>query len=306
MYSFDIKKLCLNHYSSNNITIYDTSALFKVSIRSFYYWKANKHFIKLPHNRISKITPTIKCYIRAYVLRIKTIDILRLINILYNKFEVVISQSYMYDILKKLNFTYKNVHNKVICNHKSFHNKNVRKFIYKCNSFDQNKLVSIDESSFNTLMIPTKGWYKKGHKLVKYTKSSTKRIRYSLLCAISNDKILLFKLFKGSINSTQFCSFMSEFNKKYKNRHIIIDNASIHKTIKVRQIMKISSNELLFNVPYNSESNPIEMLFNQLKCYVRKDFPNNEKKLIRSIKKHLKNIPSTSLYNYFTHVLNMK
>jgi len=262
MYSLDIKNLCINHYNSNDITIYDTSNLFKVSVRSFYYWKANKYLIKSLHKRVSKITPFIKCFIRTYVLRIKTINVSRLIDILFKKFKISISQSYFYDILKKLNFTYKNVYNKVICNHKSFHYKNVRKFIRKCNSIDPNKLVSIDESSFNTLMIPTKGWNKKGHGLVKYIKSSTKRIRYSLLCAISNNKILLFKFFhKGSINGAQFCSFMEEFNKKYKNRHIIIDNASIHKTIKVQQIVKKSKNELLFNVPCNSESNPIEMLF---------------------------------------------
>ena len=91
-------------------------------------------------------------------------------------------------------------------------------------------------------------------------------------------------------------------NKKYKNHLLLYDNASPHKSLLLRQLIKDSKNILLYCVPYHPETNPIEEFFSQLKHYIRKRSPqdyNEIKTVIREILQN--NIKKKHLENYFKH-----
>jgi transposase len=49
-----------------------------------------------------------------------------------------------------------------------------------------------------------------------------------------------------------------------------MDNAVIHKSIKIREKIEKSGNNLLYSVPYHPETNAIEEFFNQLKHYIKR------------------------------------
>ncbi len=60
-------------------------------------------------------------------------------------------------------------------------------------------------------------------------------------------------------------------------------NARIHYSKIIKQYINTTSNKLLFNIPYNPETNPIEMYFSKFKRLVRSK-SDNENNLMRIIK----------------------
>jgi len=63
-----------------------------------------------------------------------------------------------------------------------------------------------------------------------------------------------------------------------------MDNAFIHRSNIIRQIIKESNNDLLYSVPYHPETNAIEEFFSQLKHYIKKESPNTYEDIERVIK----------------------
>ena len=91
-------------------------------------------------------------------------------------------------------------------------------------------------------------------------------------------------------------------NNKYKDYLVLYDNASPHKSLLLRQLIKDSGNHLLYCVPYHPETNPIEEFFSQLKHYIRKSSPQDYKEISNIIKEILKTkIKKIHLENYFKH-----
>ena len=59
-------------------------------------------------------------------------------------------------------------------------------------------------------------------------------------------------------------------HSKYKNYLVIMDNAVIHKSKIIREIIENDNNLLIYSVPYHPETNSIEEFFRQLKHYIKK------------------------------------
>ena len=94
------------------------------------------------------------------------------------------------------------------------------------------------------------------------------------MVAISYNKIIGWKLYenlKGCIIEEQLIEFYkNNINRKYRNYLILMDNASPHKSLLLWKLIKDSGNSLLYCIPYNPQTNPIEEFFSQLKHYIRK------------------------------------
>jgi hypothetical protein len=75
-------------------------------------------------------------------------------------------------------------------------------------TFDSNKIVSIDEASFDTHLNPKFGWSKKGQKIVKNI-CTPKRKRKTLTLAVTKNKIIVYNLISGASNTANFKSFTS-------------------------------------------------------------------------------------------------
>jgi transposase len=130
--------------------------------------------------------------------------------------------------------------------------------------------------------------------------------RYNLLFAISAGKIIdyvLYKDLKGGLKTTNIIEFYNNSIKnKYKNYLIIMDNAVIHRSKIIRQIIEESNNDLLYSVPYHPETNAIEEFFSQLKHYIKKESPNTYEDIERVIKDIITTkIKREHLTNYLKH-----
>jgi len=144
--------------------------------------------------------------------------------------------------------------------------------------------------------------HSKDYKLtaVKYYLTHNKTMRY--VCNKIVDYVL-YKDIKGGLKTTNIIEFYNNSIKdKYKNYLIIMDNAVIHRSKIIRQIIEESNNDLLYSVPYHPETNAIEEFFSQLKHYIKKESPNTYEDIERVIKDIITTkIKREHLTNYLKH-----
>ena len=176
--------------------------------------------------------------------------------------------------------------------------KNLEKYNYK-------KTICLDETSIYLNMTLSYGRSKSGTRVIKKTTKYPYK-RYNLLCAISSNKVVGWNLYperKGGVKTIDIIEFYNNCIKnKYENHLIIMDNAVIHKSKIIKNIIENSNNELLYSVPYHPETNAIEEFFSQLKHYIKKESPNTYDDIHKVIKDTiLTKIKKEHLKNYLKH-----
>ena len=156
--------------------------------------------------------------------------------------------------------------------------------------------ISIDESAVYLCTHGNYGWSKKGTECE--IKGKTKIKKLSLALAISRKKVVGFTLRQRSFNAKTFNKFMMEKVRKNndKNQKYFLDNAKIHHA-------KILNNKIktncIYNIPYYSKFNPIEMFFNSLKRYLNSIYVKSISSLRRHISFFIQTVNSIELTNYF-------
>ena len=209
------------------------------------------------------------------------------------KFKTKISKSYLYVIIKKLNLTKKKYRKRNIFKSKDKWMNDKRKFKKIMSKCKIDNIISIDETSIDTLITDNYGWSLKGKRILKKI-FNVKRIRWTLICGISNKKIVSKMLIKGSAKKEDFNNFMGGLPK---NKIYLMDNARIHHNKDLKLLFK---DKIVYNVPYSPETNPIEMFFSELKSNLRKELSINEKTINKCINK----CNNKNLNKYFNHSLS--
>ena len=79
----------------------------------------------------------------------------------------------------------------------------------------------------------------------------------------------MFSNTSSKIDSNIFLFFLKRIVKNNQRKLIIVDNAKIHKTEKIKELIRLSNNEILYTVPYSPRLNAIEHFFSQFKHYIK-------------------------------------
>jgi len=107
---------------------------------------------------------------------------------------------------------------------------------------------------------------------------------------------------KGGINSERLYDFLQEnITSKYKNKLIIMDNASSHRNQKIKDLVN-KDNEILYSVPYQHFTNAIENWFSVLKSKLQKKEGLTYNHLQSNIENVLRDIPLITFKNIFKGV----
>ena len=116
--------------------------------------------------------------------------------------------------------------------------------------------------------------------------------KYTGIFAISSKGVIGYEVYKkGGINSNRMIDFINKFiNGEYKNKLIILDNASCHRNKLVKDVIK-KDNNLLYTVPYQHYTNAIEGYFNVLKSRLQKKKGLTYYELVKNVKDVLDEIP---------------
>ena len=307
----DYKETAVKYYLENKEDMRNTCKIFKCKFQSLARWiktYKNKGNInrKTRKNHNLKITPEIEKFVKEYVRKYNTTTLWELSKLVNEKFKVHLTDTSIYNILHKHKLTRKRLRSKYYPEKREGQEKeDLETFYKKLNDFDYKRTICLDETSIYLNMTLTYGRSRSGSRVIKKTNKYPYK-RYNLLCAISADKVVGWKLYperKGGIKTTDILEFYDEFiQSKYKNYLIIMDNAVIHKSKIIRETIENSKNELLYSVPYHPETNSIEEFFTLLKHYIKKESPNTYEDIYNTIKETLeKKITREHLTNYLKH-----
>lgn len=150
-------------------------------------------------------------------------------------------------------------------------------------SYHPRQLICIDESASNEKTGWRKyAWAPRGFSAT-YVGSIKRTVRWSILPALSYDGYIGTPLVvHGSITREillewlqndvlPFCNPYSE-EEPTERSVIVLDNASIHRGLEIRELCDAWGVKLEYLPPYSPDYNPIELTFNTLKSWIRRNF----------------------------------
>lgn len=146
----------------------------------------------------------------------------------------------------------------------------VDEFKKKLSQISKKELIYLDESGIQSSLVQQYFWMKKGDK--KVFKTSGKRgLKLNVLAALTSDGIKAPFLFDTSCNRDIFELYIKEILSPIleKGKTIIMDNASFHKSEKIKTLIESAGCELVYLPPYSPELNPIEKYWAVLKGKVK-------------------------------------
>lgn len=128
-------------------------------------------------------------------------------------------------------------------------------------------------------------WRKQGQ-IIYHRLENKKKI--NLLMAVSNKKIYHYMITNENTNNKIFKTFIKELidkmgDEEKQNNIIILDNLSCHLTSDLFDLYNKEKLKILFNIPYQSQWNMIELVFRLLKNIIYKKLYNNTKELKNDI-----------------------
>lgn len=292
-YSIDIINLFINNYI-NGITLSKISENTNISIQTLRRW------INLYRNNIINKLPlkdedlfknkNIHRLNKRYKFKNDIINYVNknegcLLDDIYKNINKVISKPSICRILKENNITRKRCNIRVVCRDIDKINELRVEFSKTVNEDTFLDSEFIDETSFCIDDIFNYGYSKKGKEILKITKHSRNKERFTLLSSISKNTIR-YRILEGSVNSEIYLKFISDNKEDFKNRNIVQDNARIHHSKIVKNYCLENNIKMIYNPPYTPEFNPIELIFNKIKTeYKKLDHKNIKDEITECLKK---------------------
>jgi len=177
-------------------------------------------------------------------------------------------------------------------------NNNLKEFYDEIKKYKIEDIICIDETSVKSLQKRNHCYSEKGKRCVIKTQSQEVFKKYTGIFAISVDGVVGWDLYeKGGINADRMVEFLeTHITNKFRNKLIILDNASSHRNPKVKEVIT-QYNHLLYAVPYQHFTNSIENYFSMLKSRLQKLDGLTHSELKRNITNTIKQIPKEKYRN---------
>ena len=185
----------------------------------------------------------------------KTITINELKIKLEKKFKIELSRYHINRILTDNNITLKitkirHEPNKRFGKDININDK-LKEFYKEIKKYDIKDIISIDETSISGLQKRNHCYSELGKRCVIKTQSQEVFKKYTAIFAINYKGVIGWTLYeKGGIDSLRLKKFLEDnIISKYKNKVIILDNASSHRNEIIKNLIN-KNNKLLYSVPY--------------------------------------------------------
>ena len=146
-----------------------------------------------------------------------------------------------------------------------------KKFLAKIRDKRPEQLVYIDESGMDNREDYGYGWNELGKRYYDL-KSGKRSLRVSIISSLCEGKLVAPLTFEGSCNRVVFEKWLGEklLPQLKTGQLVILDNASFHKSQKVRELIESVNCELEYLPPYSPDLNEIEHYWFPIKNRVRK------------------------------------
>ena len=308
--SEDYKLSAVEYYLIEDNTQEEVCKIFKCSPRSLMRWveKYNndgeiKRYNKKPV--AYKITKDQVKYALKELYKNKTItmdDLLSKIKTKYPLFDL--SSRQLSRVVKDNNITLKITRIRHEPN-KRFGkdidiNKSIKEFYDEVKKYKLDDIICIDETSIKSLQKRNHCYNEIRKRCVIKTQSQEVFKKYTGIFAISTKGVLGWELYeKSGINTDRLYEFLeTHITNKYKNKLIILDNASSHRSYKIKELVN-KNNKILYSVSYQHFTNSIENYFSMLKSRLQKLDGLTHEKLKENITNVIRGIQKEKYENIF-------
>ena len=188
-------------------------------------------------------------------------------------------------------------------------NQKIKEFYEEVKKYKLEDIISIDETSIKSLQKRNHCYNEIGKRCVIKTQSQEVFKKYTGIFAISTKGVLGWELYeKSGINTDILYEFLqTHITNNYKNKLIILDNASSHRNERIKELVN-KHNKILYTVPYQHFTNIIENYFSMLKSRLYKESEEGEglthKKLKANITSVIRGVPKEKYENIFKGAYN--
>ena len=315
--SGDYKLSAVDYYLTEDKSQEEVCRIFKCSARSLMRWvgKYNKTGAVERHNRkpiAYKINQQEVKYILQELKQNKTISMEDLLVKVKEKFpDFDISTRQLSRVIKDNNITLKITrlrHEPEKRFGKPVNiNEKIKDFYETVKQYKLEDIICIDETSLKSLQKRNHCYSEMGKRCVIKTQSQEVFKKYTGVFAISTKGVLGWDLYeKGGINTDRLVEFLeTHITNKYKNKLIILDNASSHRNERIKELIG-KNNTILYAVPYQHFTNSIENYFSMLKSRLQKEEGLTYEKLKENITNVIRGIPKEKYENIFKGAYNRK
>ena len=151
-------------------------------------------------------------------------------------------------------------------------------------------------------MTRTRGRAPRGERLVGYTPHGHWKMT-TCVAALKLTGVVAPLVLDGPMNGETFVAYIEQFvlPTLAPGDIVIMDNLSSHKSAAVRTLIESAGAQLMYLPPYSPDLNPIEMLFAQLKAYLRKAKARTVETLWRVIGDFIKTVTPQQCAHYIAH-----
>jgi len=308
--SNDYKITAVNYYLVEDKTQEEVCKIFKCNPRSLMRWveRYKKDGNVDIHHRKPIAYKVKKEYVEFLLQELKnnkTITLQELLQKLKDKYKGVdLTTTQIFRVIKDNNITLKITrirHEPVKRFGKDIDiNANIKKFYEEIKKHKIEDIICIDETSIKSLQKRNHCYSSKGKRCVIKTQSQEVFKKYTGIFAISVNGVEGWDLYeKSGINTDRLIEFLEKFiTGKYKNKLIILDNASSHRNQRIKDLVN-KHNNMLYAVPYQHFTNSIENYFSMLKSRLQKLDGLTHIKLKENITKVISEIPKEKYKNIF-------
>ncbi len=167
---------------------------------------------------------------------------------------------------------------------------------------DARRLVVVDECGSNIALTPPYARAPRGQR----AKSLVPRNRgknTTLLAALSLSGIGASLIIEGAVNALAFEVYVEQVlaPSLLAGQIVVMDNLSVHKSARVRQLIEARGCELLFLPAYSPDYSPIEETFSKVKAFLRRVGARTHEALQEAIGQALETITAADALGWFRH-----
>lgn len=283
--------------------------IFGCHINTVYNWIKKygnfdfSNFNKSKYNN-KKITDDIEKFILSSITKNNTFKIKEIKKNVKSKFNIELSRPSIYNVLHKNNLTFKQIKVKNVP-YSDDKMKELKHEMAKKIEPIKNDLVSYDEMAVYLNDTPSRGWSIKGTDCIIQTKKPLRRQRFSIGMSIDYYSNIDFTLVEGSLRQDDLINFFNKLNKKkIKEKTFFMDNASTHKSKKMKLFIEKNKMKVTYNIPYCSDLNPIEYIFSLLRKKLLDEDVSDRNDIIKILIKFKKEINKQHVKNIFNKCIN--
>jgi len=312
--SEDFKMSAVEYYLTEDVSQEQVCKIFKCSPRSLMRWvnqykkegNVNKHYRKPIAYKVKK--EYVK-FLLDEIKKNKTITLQELNEKLKDKYKTDISTTQIFRVINDNNITLKQTrirHEPIKRFGKEINiNNKLTDFYNEVKKYKIQDIICIDETSIKSLQKRHHCYSEKGKRCVIKTQSQEVFKKYTGIFAISSKGVLGWELYeKSGINADRLYEFLeTHITSKYKDKLIILDNASSHRNDKIKELVN-KNNKLLYAVPYQHFTNSIENYFSMMKARLRKIEGLTHSEIKQNISNVVRNIPKEKYENIFKGAYN--